>query len=85
MKTDDKVRKKNINNNNNLTYRDLKIEIQPMRNVKTKVIPVIIQATGTISKSLSKYPSNIPAKNEIKQLKITVILGTAHLLWKVLL
>ena len=46
-------------------YEDLKIEIQRMWNVKTvktKVIPVIIGATGTISKSFRKYVSNIPGK-----------------------
>ena len=31
-----------------------------MWNVKTKVIPVIIGATGTISKSFTEYMSNIP-------------------------
>jgi hypothetical protein len=42
-----------------LKYEDLTIEIQRMWNVKTKVIPVIIGATGTISKSFRKYVSNI--------------------------
>jgi len=39
-----------------------------MWNVKTKVIPVIIWATGTISKSFRKYVSNIPGKYEVKEL-----------------
>ena len=43
-----------------LKYKDLTVEIQRMWNVKTKVIPVIIGATGTISKSFRKYVSNIP-------------------------
>jgi len=37
-----------------------------MWNVKAKVIPVIIGATGTISKSFRKYVSNIPGKHEVK-------------------
>jgi len=45
---------------------------------KKKVIPVIIGATGTISKSFRKYVSNIPGKHEVKKLQKTAILGTAH-------
>jgi hypothetical protein len=56
-----------------------------MWNVKTNVIPVVIGATGTISKSFRKYLSNIPGKHEIKKLQKTAILGTAHTLWKVLM
>jgi len=37
-----------------LKYKDLTIQIQRMWNVKTKVIPAIIGATGTISKSFRK-------------------------------
>ena len=61
-----------------LKYKDLTIEIQRTWNVKTKVIPVIIGATWTISKSLRKYVSNIPGKHEVKELQKTAILGTAH-------
>ena len=61
------------------------IEIQRMWNVKTKVIPVIIGATGTISKSFRKHVSNIPGKHEVKELQKTAILGTAHILRKVLM
>jgi hypothetical protein len=55
-----------------------------MWNVKTRVIPVIIGATGTISKSLKKYVSTIPG-NHIRELQKTAILGTAHILQKVLM
>jgi len=51
-----------------LKYKHLTIEIQCMWNVKTKVIPVIIGATGTISKSFRKYANNIPGNHEIKEL-----------------
>ena len=67
-----------------LKYKDLTIEIQRMWNVKTKVIPVIIGATGTISNSFRKYLSNIPGKHEVKEIQKTAILGTAHILRKVL-
>ena len=46
-----------------LKYKDLTIKIQRMWNVKTKVIPVITGANGTISKSFTKYLSNIPGKH----------------------
>jgi len=53
---------------NILKYKYLTIEIQRMWNVKTKVIPVIIGATGTISKSFRKYVSSIPGKHEVNEL-----------------
>ena len=67
-----------------LKYTDLATEIQLIRNVKAKVIPVIIWATGTISKSSRHYPSNIPGKHEIRELRKTAMLDTAHILRKVL-
>jgi hypothetical protein len=66
-----------------IKHKDLTIEIQRMWNVKTKVIPVIIGASGTISKSFRKYMSNIPGNHEIKELQKTAILGTAYILRKV--
>jgi len=67
-----------------LKYKDITIEIQHMLNVKTKLIPVIIRETGTILKPFRKYVSNIPGKHEVKELKKAAILGTAHILRKVL-
>jgi len=68
-----------------LKYKDLTIDIQRMWNVKAKVIPVITGATGTISKSFRKYVSNIQGKHKVKELQKTAILGTAHILRKVLM
>jgi hypothetical protein len=56
-----------------------------MWNVKTKVTPVITGPSGAISKSFRKYLSSIPGKHDIKELQKTAILGTAHILRKVLM
>jgi hypothetical protein len=68
-----------------LKYKDLTIEIQRIWKVKAGVIPVIIGATGTISKSFRKYVSNIPGNHEVKELQKTTILDTAHILRNVLM
>jgi hypothetical protein len=67
-----------------LKYKDLTIEIQCMWNVKSRVIPVIIVATGTISRSFRKYVSDIPGSHDVKEQQKTAILGSAHILRKVL-
>jgi hypothetical protein len=56
-----------------------------MWNVKTKVIPVIIGATGTIRKSSIKFLSNIPGRHKVKESQKAAILGTSHILREVLL
>ena len=53
-------------------------------NVKTNVIPAIIGATGTLSRSFRKYVSNISGKHEVKELQKIAILGTARILCRVL-
>ena len=58
-----------------LKYKDLTIEIQRMWTVKRKVIPVIMGATGTVSKSFRKYVSNIPGKHEVKELQTNSHIG----------
>jgi hypothetical protein len=68
-----------------LKYKDFIMAIQRMWNVKTKATPIIIRATRTISKSFRKYLSSVPGKHEVKELQKTAILGTAHMLRKVLM
>jgi hypothetical protein len=60
------------------------IEIQRMWNVKAKVIPVIIGMTGTISKSIRQYLSNIQKSTKLRNYNKTAILGTGHVWRKVL-
>jgi len=50
-----------------LKYKDPITEIECMWNVKAKVIPMT-GVTGTISKALRQYQSNILGKQEIKEL-----------------
>jgi hypothetical protein len=61
------------------------MEIQHMWNVKIRAIPVIIGATGTISKPFRKYVSTIPGNHDVRELQKTAILGTAHILREVLI
>ena len=48
------------------------------------VIPVIIGATGIITRSLRKNLEAVPGKHTIDSLQKTAILGTSHIIWKVL-
>jgi hypothetical protein len=70
---------------NILKYENLTIEIERMWNVKTWVIPVIIEATGSIPKSFRKYVSTITGNYDVRELQKTAILGTAHILRKALM
>jgi len=71
----------NNNNNNNRPYNRKTVQVE----CKSKDDTVIIGATGTFSKSFRKYVSNVPGKHEVKELQKTAILGTAHILRKVLM
>jgi hypothetical protein len=46
---------------------------------------IIIGATGTILKSFRKYVSPIPGNHDVRELQKTAVLGTAHILRKVLM
>jgi hypothetical protein len=72
------------NPENNLKYRSLGIEIQRMLNLKCTIIPVIIGATGIVTKSSGKNLLSIPGKHSIYSLQQTAILGTSHTIRKVL-
>jgi hypothetical protein len=55
-----------------------------MWNVKFTIIPVIIGATGIVVRSLRRNLDYIPRKYSIDSLQRTAILGTSHIIRKVL-
>ena len=56
------------------------MKTQPLWNAKTKVIPVITEAIGTVSESFRQFPSSIPGKHDVQELNKTATLSTAHTL-----
>jgi len=89
----------NNNNNNNkpadrnvvqneakkkLKYKSLCIEIQRMWNLKYTIITLITGATGIVTRSLRKNLEAIPGKHLIDSLQKAAILGTSHIIRKVL-
>jgi hypothetical protein len=52
--------------------------------MKCFVIPVITGATGIVTKGLKRYLETIPGKHSIDSLQRTAVLGTSHILRKVL-
>ena len=65
-------------------YVNLQIECQRLWNMKVEVIPVIIVATGIVEKNIKKYVGRIPGHHNIYNLQRSAVLGTAHILGKVL-
>ena len=55
-----------------------------MWNLKCTIIPVIIGATGIVTRSLRKNLEDMPRKHSIDSLQKTAILGTLHTIRKVL-
>ena len=67
-----------------LKHKRLCIEIKRMWNLKCTIIPVIIGSTGIVTRSLRKNLEAVPGRHSIDSLKKTAILGTSHIIRKVL-
>jgi hypothetical protein len=67
-----------------LEYKSLCIEIQRMWNLKCTIIPVITGVTGIVTRSLRKHLEAVPGKHSIDSLQKTAVLGTSHIIRKVL-
>ena len=67
-----------------LKYESVCIEIQRMWNLKYTIIPAIIGATGIVTRSLRKDVEAVPGKHSIDSVQKTAMLGTSHIIRKVL-
>ena len=67
-----------------LKYKSLCIEIQRVLNLKCTIVPVITGATGIVTRSFRKNLETVPGKHSIDSLQKTAILGTSHIIRKVL-
>ena len=67
-----------------LKYKSLCIEIQRMWNLKCTIIPVIIGATGIVTRSLRKNLEAVPGEHSIDSPQKTAVLGRSHIIRKVL-
>ena len=65
-------------------YKDLEIEINRMWGMKTEAIPVVIGALGLVKKGLEKFTNKIPGNINIDEIQKIALLGTAHILRRVL-
>jgi hypothetical protein len=63
-----------------LKYNSLCTEIQCMWNHKCKIIPVIIGATGLVTKCFKEKFGNHTRKHSIDSLQKMTILGTSHVI-----
>jgi hypothetical protein len=52
--------------------------------MKCDIIPVVIGATGIVTKCLKKTLEAVPGKHSIESLQKTAVLGTSHVIRKVL-
>jgi len=67
-----------------LKYRSLCVEIQRMWNLKCTIVPVTIEATEIVTRSLRKNLEAVPGKYSMDSLQKTAILGTSHIIREVL-
>ena len=60
------------------------IEIEKMWGMNTTTIPVVLGALGLVKKGMEKYISKIPGNISIQEAQKCALLGTAHILRRIL-
>ena len=68
-----------------LTYQDLKREIKKnWQRRKVQVIPIVVGALGAVTGNLSRHLDSVSCKLKVSNIQKTALLGSAHILRKVL-
>ena len=67
-----------------MKYQQLRIELEKLWNVKFTIVPVVIGALGSFTPNLQQYLNQLPGKHPINPLTKAALLGSAHILRKVL-
>ena len=65
-------------------YKDLEIEVSRMWDMKTETIPVVVGTLGLVKNGLDKVTSRIPGNISTSKNQKIKMLGTAHILMKIL-
>ena len=65
-------------------YKDSEIEVKKMWHLKTATLPVFIGALGMVAKTAPNYVSQIPGAPSLTELQKITLMGTAHILQKIL-
>jgi hypothetical protein len=69
---------------NRLKYKRPCVEIQWMWNMKCVIMPMVIGAIGMVTKRATKNLEAIPGYHSVDWLQKTAVLGTSHIIRKVL-
>ena len=65
-------------------YKDLEIEFTKVWHLKITTLPVVTGALSMVAKPAPNYVSQIPRAPSLTELQKTTLMGTAHILPKVL-
>ena len=65
-------------------YKDLEIDVSRMWKVRTKIVPIIITALGTIKKALGKNLQLLQGHQSAIELHKFTLMSTANIIYKVL-
>ena len=65
-------------------YKDLEIEVTKMWQMKTSTVPIVVGALGLVKKGFKTYINQIPGYIRIEELQKIALLGSAHILRRML-